>query len=168
MVELIEAGNDEDGSVLVGVLVGVAEDEKYELETEGVVAELVGVEGSGVDGGDDSTTCELGPGTLIVMADPDGLEAWLLAVVVAAGIVMSPTEGTDMVVPWDGTAVRVSSASVLLPLSTMTSRIDTISVSSALIALEIWSASCRLDAWWRTGVGVICGLGISSRRGGVA
>ena len=125
----------------------MAEDEKYELEAEGVAAELVGLEGSGVEGGDDSTTCELGPGTLMVIADPEEPGDWLLAVVVAAGIVMSPTEGTDMTVPWDGTAVRVSSASVLLPLSTMTSRIDTISVSKAPIALEIWSASCRFGAW---------------------
>ena len=142
MVELLGAGNDEDGRVLVDV----AEDEKYELEAAGVVAALVGLEGSGVEGGDESTTCELGPGTLIVIAGPDEPGGWLLAVVVAAGIVMSPTEGTDTMVPWDGTAVRVSSASVLLPLSMMTSRIDTIWVSNAPTALEMRFGSWRFGA----------------------
>ena len=103
-----------------------------------------GLDGSGVEGGDESITCELGPGTLIVIADGVELgEDWPLGLAVAAGIVMSPTVGSDMTVPCDGTAVRVSAAMVLLPSSIMTSRTDTISVSNAPNALVILSANCR-------------------------
>ena len=80
---------------------------------------------------------------------------------------MSPIEESDIVVPCDGTAVRVSAAIVLLPLSIMTSKMDTIWVSSAPMALEILAASCLFGTWCRMGLGIICGRGISSRNGGL-